>query len=144
MQVFVYGTLADPDRAATLLDRFIYRGEAVLDGLQRVDGTYPTLAPGGRTNGRLLRTPEIDVLDEYEGVGRGLYVRVSVSVADETTVHSDAPSQDDTAIDGERVAVYVGDPDALGAPSVSWPGSGSFRDRVERYVHEEKVCVRQE
>ena len=144
MHVFVYGTLTDPDRAATLLDTFAYRGKAVLDGLHRADGTYPTLAPGGRTRGRILRTADIDVLDEYEGVDRGLYARIPVPFTDETIDHDDAPSQDDTGIDSEKIAVYVGDSDALGVAGVSWPGPGSFRDRIERYVHEEEVYVRRE
>ena len=142
VQIFVYGTLTDRDRAATLLDTFGYRGDAVLDGLHRVSGTYPTLAPGGRTQGRLLRTPEVDVLDEYEGVERGLYVRVPVPFADDTVARDDAAARDDGATDDERGAVYVGDPDALGAADVSWPGPGPFRDRVERYVREGAVCVR--
>lgn len=144
MEVFVYGTLADPNRAAALLNTFDYRDDAVLDGLHPVDGTYPTLAPEGRTRGRLLRTPEIDVLDEYEGVERGLYARVSVPFTDATIDRDDTAAWGDTAIDSEKIAVYVGDPDALGVAGVSWPGPGSFRDRVERYVREEEVCVRRE
>jgi|AntDeeMinimDraft_5_1070356.scaffolds.fasta_scaffold09596_2 gamma-glutamylcyclotransferase (GGCT)/AIG2-like uncharacterized protein YtfP len=144
MRVFVYGTLTDPDRAAALLDTFAYRGDWVLDGLHRVDGTYPTLAPGGKTRGRILRTTEIDVLDEYEGVERGLYVRVPVSFADDTAAGDEAAPRDDTATDNEEVAVYVGDPDALGAAGVSWPDSGSFRDCVGQYIREEAVCIRRE
>ncbi|WP_459193447.1 gamma-glutamylcyclotransferase [Halosimplex sp. J119] len=44
MRAFVYGTLTDPERAGAVLNEFVYRGPAVLDGLQRVDGEYPTLA----------------------------------------------------------------------------------------------------
>jgi hypothetical protein len=41
----------------------------------------------------------------------------------------------------EEVAVYVGDPDALGADA-DWPGDGSFAERVRQYVREESVVVR--
>ena len=129
MEIFVYGTLTDPDRAASVLDAFEYRGDAVLCGMHRADGTYPTLAPGGTIEGRLLSTTNVAALDRYEGVERGLYVRVSV------------PLDTETATD-ETVAVYVGDPTALSADGVSWPGSGSLRERVERYAREESVCVR--
>lgn len=144
MEVFVYGTLTDSDRAAALLDTFAYHGETVLDGLHRVKGAYPTLAPDGRTRGRILRTPDIDVLDEYEGVERGLYARVSVPFTDAAIDHDDTATQNDTEIDSRKLAVYVGDPDALDVVGVSWPGPGSFRERVERYVRKEEVCVRRE
>lgn len=127
MDCFVYGTLTDPDRAASVLDAFEYRGETVLNGMHRVEGTYPTLAPGGTVSGRLLRTADVSALDRYEGVERGLYVRVSVTLA---------------TAGGESAAVYVGDPKRLSVESVSWPGSGSFHERVERYVREESVSVR--
>ena len=131
MDVFAYGTLTDSDRAASVLDTFAYRGDAVLHGLHRVEGTYPTLAPGGKVNGKFLRTADIDALDRYEGVERGLYVRVSVPL--------DSSGGTDDA--GETVGVYVGDPTALSVDGISWPGSGSFRERVERYLREESVRV---
>lgn len=126
MDVFVYGTLADRTTAASLLEEFSYRGSARLVGLHRVDGRYPTLAPGGTTQGRLLRTAEIAALDDYEGVDRGLYVRVALPLAD--------LESDDT------VACYVGDPAAVGAP-VDWPGSGPFPERVRAFCREEDVLV---
>ena len=125
MDVFVYGTLTDPDTAAAVLDTFEYRGAAELVGLRRVDGRYPTLAPGGTTTGRLLRTPEVAALDAYEGVDRGLYCRQSVPLADGTGT----------------VECYVGDPAALDAP-VEWPGGGPFRDRVAQYCDRDDVVVR--
>lgn len=131
MNVFVYGTLTDHERADEVLSEYDFRGSALLEGLHRVDGTYPTLAPGGRVDGRLLATAEIDRLDRYEGVERGLYVRLAVPIADGST----APNGFDT------VAVYVGDPTALGADA-RWPGGGSFGERVERYVREHAVTVR--
>jgi hypothetical protein len=83
-----------------------------------VSGRYPTLAPGGETAGRLLRTDDVAALDDYEGVDEGLYVRVAVP-----------------RTDGGEAAVYVGDPDALDVSEpVTWPGAGSFADRVEAYV----------
>ncbi|PSP86171.1 gamma-glutamylcyclotransferase [Halobacteriales archaeon QS_1_68_17] len=124
MDVFIYGTLTDPERADRVLDTYEYRGRARLDGLHRVEGEYPTLAPGGSVAGRVLRTPDVAALDRYEGVDRELYVRVSVPRADR---------------DGS-VAVYVGDPGALGADA-TWPGTGSFADQVERYVADRAVTV---
>ena len=141
MYVFAYGTLTDADRAAAILDEFEFCGDRVLDGLHRIEGIYPTLARGGKVRGRLLRTDGIDALDGYEGVDRGLYVRVPVPIADETGSQDGTAARDD-GTDASTAEVYVGDPDALGAASVSWPGSGSFRDRVERYVREERVHLR--
>ncbi|AUX09176.1 AIG2-like family protein [Halalkaliarchaeum desulfuricum] len=129
MDVFVYGTLTAPDRVGELLDSYVFVGAATLYGLHAVEGRYPTLAPGGRVAGRLLRTDEIDRLDRYEGVDRGLYVRVSVPIEDDNV--------DDNV---DEAAVYVGDPDRLGA-DVTWPGSGQFRDRVEAYVETENVRI---
>lgn len=122
--IFVYGTLTEPDRVDAVLDDWRFDDAAVLEGLRPVSGRYPTLAPGGRTEGRLLVTRELDVLDAYEAVADGLYVRVTVPVAD-----------------GDRAWVYVGDPDQLNAP-VDWPGEGPFEDRVRRYLQTEPVRVR--
>lgn len=130
MHVFVYGTLTDSERVSDVLADYAFHGDAVLEGLHLVEGTYPTLTPGGRVDGRLLRTAEIDRLDRYEGVERGLYVRVEVPIAG---VSADA-SEPDTA------AVYVGDPVALDA-GAQWPGEGSFVSRVARYVREHGVVV---
>jgi gamma-glutamylcyclotransferase (GGCT)/AIG2-like uncharacterized protein YtfP len=124
MDVFVYGTLTDPDRANTVLSEFGFSGTATLSGLSRVDGAYPTLAPGGSVDGRILSTPDVELLDEYEGVASGLYTRVSV------------PSR---GRDG-TVDVYVGDPAKLDAPA-SWPGEGSFPERVRTYLETESVWV---
>lgn len=123
MDVFVYGTLTDPETAGAVLDSVAYRGPATLVGLGRVDGEYPTLAPGGEVEGRILETDDVTALDRYEGVESGLYVRVSVPLAD-------AP--------GEAVEVYVGDPDRLGAPA-SWPGDGPLPERVRAYLRDHDV-----
>lgn len=130
MDVFVYGTLTDPAQVDAVLDEWAFGPDAVLDGLRRVEGEYPTLAPGGETEGRVLRTPEIDRLDAYEGVDRGLYVRVAVPW-----------TGGDDAASGEEVAVYVGDPDRLGADA-RWPGDGPFAARVRAYLDGHAVCVR--
>jgi gamma-glutamylcyclotransferase (GGCT)/AIG2-like uncharacterized protein YtfP len=122
--VFVYGTLTDPAQAERVLDAVAYGGDATLRGLHRVDGEYPTLAPGGEVAGRFVRTNDVAALDAYEGVGRGLYVRVQVPVADRA----------------EAAAVYVGRPDRLGV-AVDWPGAGPFERRVRRYVDEQAVVV---
>jgi len=127
MLVFVYGTLTDRERADKLLDDFSYAGTATLSGLHRVDGEYPTLAPGGSVGGRLLETDEIERLDAYEGVDRGLYIRVSVPVEGAET-----PT---------RAAVYVGDPDALAADA-DWPSAAPFPDCVERYLDSREPSIR--
>jgi gamma-glutamylcyclotransferase (GGCT)/AIG2-like uncharacterized protein YtfP len=135
MDVFVYGTLTEPDRVASVVDSFVFVGPAVLEGCRPVVGRYPTLLPGGETAGRLLRTTDIDALDAYEGVDGGPYVRVSVP-----------------RTDGGQAAVYVGDPAVLvdDGPSdgfaadepTAWPGDGPFAERVRRYVDDEGVVVR--
>lgn len=125
MDVFVYGTLTEPPRVERVVDSYAFVGGAVVRGVHPVDGRYPTLAPGGSVAGRLLRTAEIRALDDYEGVDGGPYVRVSLPRAD---------------ADG-AVAVYVGDPVRLGVADATWPGPGSFRERVERYVREHDVTV---
>jgi gamma-glutamylcyclotransferase (GGCT)/AIG2-like uncharacterized protein YtfP len=123
MDVFVYGTLTSPERVAEVVDSYAFVGPAHLHGLHIVEGRYPTLAPGGRAAGRLLRTDELDRLDAYEGVDGGLYVRVSLP-----------------RTDGGQVAVYVGDPDRLGA-AVDWPGHGSFPERLRAYLADADVSV---
>ncbi|QLH80850.1 gamma-glutamylcyclotransferase [Halosimplex pelagicum] len=132
MDAFVYGTLTDPERARGVLAEFEYAGPAVLEGLHRVDGEYPTLVPGGSVEGRILRTGDAAALDRYEGVESGLYVRVSVPLA--------ADSGDD---DRDRtVETYVGDPERLDAPA-EWPGEGAFAERVRSFVRAEDVRIRQ-
>lgn len=132
MDVFVYGTLTTPEQVAQVVDSYTFVGAAVLDGLHPVEGHYPTLAPGGSVGGRVLRTDDVAALDAYEGVDRGLYVRVSVPWAGAESFGSD-----------EAVSVYVGDPDRLDvADAVSWPGRGSLADRVERYIATNSVTVR--
>ena len=133
MDVFVYGTLTEPERVAEVLDSYVFVGPATLTGLRLVEGRYPTLAPGGETAGRLLRTEEMAVLDEYESVEDGLYLRENVPL--------DAP-------DGhpDRAAVYVGDPDRLDADA-AWPDDSANRDRefaerVEAYLDRADVRVR--
>lgn len=123
MDVFVYGTLTDSSTVERILDRYEFDGRAVLHGLHRVDGAYPTLAPGGRCEGRLLSTPEMATLDQYEGVAGGLYIRRSITVDG-----------------GGTVECYIGDPEPLGV-AVTWPGTGPFADRVDRYLDTDDVVV---
>ncbi len=121
MRVFVYGTLTNPDCAESVVERFEFVGTATLVGLHRVEGRYPTLAPGGETEGRLLDTPNVAALDSYEGVERGLYCRVTVR---------------------DEIDVYVGDPTKLDIEErVSWPGDGPFENRVRRFVQARNVRV---
>lgn len=122
-RVFVYGTLTDPERLAELLDRYDLGPKATLNGLRRVEGRYPTLVPGGEVAGRLLETPEIDLLDAYEGVKSRIYLRVSVPTSD-----------------SESVECYVGDPVRLDADA-EWPGTGPFEERVRSYIDERDVEI---
>lgn len=124
--VFVYGTLTDDAQVAALLDSYRFVGEAVCVGLRRVDGRYPTLVPGESVTGRLLETSEIDRLDRYEGVDRGLYHRVSVSLASSLA----------STVSATTASVYLAAPSALGLGSLDryWPGEGSFRARVDRHL----------
>lgn len=149
MDVFVYGTLTDPEQVSQVLDSFVFVGPATLSGLHAVDGTYPTLAPGGRTAGRLLRTDAIGALDAFERVDDGLYTRVTVQL-DGGEDHPD------------EAAVYVGDPDRLDVEGdVGWSEAvasdgangevegatsgvaddGGFADRVRDYVASEDVSI---
>ncbi|WP_049921569.1 gamma-glutamylcyclotransferase family protein [Halopiger djelfimassiliensis] len=130
MQVFVYGTLTDPERVDAVLGASgaAVAGSATLEGLHRVEGRYPTLAPGGCVDGRLLSVDRsgLERLDRYEGVDDGLYVRIAVARAD-----------------GGRVWTYVGDPDRLEVDApVDWPAGSSLRDRVRRHVTRPDVVVR--
>lgn len=136
--VFVYGTLTDDEQVAALLDSYRFVGDAVCVGFRRVDGRYPTLVPGESVTGRLLETAEIDRLDRYEGVDRGLYHRVSVPLAS-----SLAASVATTA-----ATVYLAAPGALGIGSLDqhWPGEGAFADRIDRHlstVHIERINTQQ-
>ncbi|WP_123535180.1 gamma-glutamylcyclotransferase family protein [Halosimplex salinum] len=135
MDVFVYGTLTDSDQAAAVLGDLEYRGPATLAGLHRVDGAYPTLAPGGSVEGRLLRTADRAALDRYEGVESGLYVRVTVPLADSRRGEDGDESPRDRTVE-----TYVGDPQRLDAP-VEWPGEGPFAERIRSYVAERGVTV---
>lgn len=124
MDVFVYGTLTDRDTAAAVLGSVEYAGRAVIDGLHRVEGTYPTLLPGGTVEGRVLVTEDVAALDRYEGVDRGLYTRVEI------------PSRT-----GVPLATYVGDPGRLDIDE-DWPGTGSFERQVRAYVDNYDVTAR--
>lgn len=160
--VFVYGTLTDAERVDALLDDWRFDGHAVLEGCRRVEGEYPTLAPGGRVAGRLLVTPALDALDAYEGVASGLYVRESVPVRGGgeriagSQVSSDERSESDGVSGvrsepearrgakrngGGKAWLYVGDPARLGAPA-SWPGDGPFAARVRSYLDASAVVRR--
>jgi gamma-glutamylcyclotransferase (GGCT)/AIG2-like uncharacterized protein YtfP len=138
--VFVYGTLTDPDRVASLLEEWSFEGEATLAGLHRVDGRYPTLAPGGSVDGRILRTDDVATLDEYEGVPSGLYVRIAVPRIPHATAGASSKPPADAGDSTREVAVYVGDPVRLGVrDDVTWPGTGEFEDRVRQFVERQPV-----
>lgn len=145
-EVFVYGTLTDPDRAREVDPDATFGPDATLHGADRAAGRYPTLVPGdGPVAGRILRA-DLDALDAYEGVerprserdarrgatrndgvDRGLYVRVSVPI-----------ESGGTEVDTETVETYVGDPDRLGVDA-EWPGDGSLAARARAYLRERAV-----
>lgn len=122
--VFVYGTLTDPARVDRVLDDWRFDDDAVLTGAHRVEGRYPTLAPGGEVTGRLLVTSELPTLDTHERVTDGLYVRVPVPL-----------------VDGGDCWCYVGDPDRLDAPA-TWPGEGDLAERVRASLEAAGATVR--
>ena len=129
MLVFVYGTLTDRERADAVIGpgNYEFVGRARLEGVHRVEGVYPTLAPGGSVDGRLLETDRegIGVLDAYEGVDRELYVRVAVPI-----------------VGGDTAWSYVGDPARLEVmEDVTWPGEGTFRDNVRSTVIDQNVTI---
>jgi gamma-glutamylcyclotransferase (GGCT)/AIG2-like uncharacterized protein YtfP len=129
--VFVYGTLTEPTQVSTVLDEYEFGPQVVCYGLKRVDGQYPTLVPGDTVSGRLLYTPELDRLDSYEGVDRGLYCRVSVPLVDPR-------DQIETSVD-----VYVGNPIKLGvSETAQWPGSGPFEQQVSEYIETNHVSLK--
>lgn len=151
--VFVYGTLTDPAQVERVLDPtgdpgWSFAGSATVEGLHRVDGRYPTLVPGGRVDGRLLVVDEasLDRLDRYEGVDRGLYVRVGVPTTDgqptepAAAATGSSPDDDPGATDEDPVWAYVGDSTRLGL-GANWPGDGSFRDRVRSHLDEADVRI---
>ena len=165
--VFVYGTLTDPDRVRAVLDDrsssdvhnvqndhdasddhsgpndrgWSLGPDATLVGCERVDGRYQTLAPGGCVDGRLLLVDDrqLAVLDAYEGVDRGLYVRVAVDL-DRDLVVGDHPTEEDHPSEADRVWVYVGDPDRLGVPD-RWPPGDSFASRVDAALADRDVRI---
>ena len=135
-RVFVYGTLTDRTQVEQLLGAaddtmaadcvWTFVGNATLDGLHRVDGRYPTLAPGGSVDGRLLAVDEagLDRLDRYEGVDEGVYVRVAVPLADGSGM----------------VWTYVGDPDRLGVDA-EWGDTGALIDQVQTLLSSTEPVV---
>jgi len=143
--VFVYGTLTDREQVSTLLTEFTFGPSAVCHGLQRVDGRYPTLVPGRKVTGRLLSTPELDRLDRYEGVDRGLYCRVRVpleSTRGSEPNDSDQNDADHSAFDIETAAVYVGEPSKIGVePAIGWPEAGCFTQSVTAYLETHPVRI---
>ncbi|ATW88686.1 gamma-glutamyl AIG2-like cyclotransferase [Halohasta litchfieldiae] len=140
--VFVYGTLTDPQQVSTLLDECRFGPPAVCHGLQRVDGRYPTLVPGEQVAGRLLATPEIDRLDGYEGVDRGLYCRCTVPVLMSPRAEKDETKVDGSMFDVDTAAVYIGAPNRVGvSEDVDWPGSGAFDHRVVDYIETNEVHI---
>ena len=105
--LFVYGTLTDPEVLRRAAGRIFAAEPAVLDGFRRIEepGCYPFIepSPGDRVTGLLLRgidATALGRLDDYEDEGR-LYFRHKVRVEVGSRL-----------IDCET---YVGDPGAVRA-----------------------------
>lgn len=84
--LFVYGTLTDPEVLRRVAGRVFAAEPAVLDGFRRIaePGCYPFIepSPGDRVAGLLLRgidAAALGRLDDYEDEGR-MYFRRSVQV----------------------------------------------------------------
>jgi gamma-glutamylcyclotransferase (GGCT)/AIG2-like uncharacterized protein YtfP len=88
LPLFIYGSLRDPAVRARLLgsQTILTTGPAVLRGHARImvpDFDYPFIVPAAQVDGELLVSLEsshLAILDRYEDVDEGLYVRVVVSV----------------------------------------------------------------
>ena len=72
MDAFVYGALCDSGRAREAVGHAGFGPAVRLRGLHCVDDRYPTLAPGGETEGLVpwLRDDDLEAIDAYEGVDR--------------------------------------------------------------------------
>jgi gamma-glutamylcyclotransferase (GGCT)/AIG2-like uncharacterized protein YtfP len=84
--LFVYGTLRSDGAAREMLAGCERVGTATVDGtLYDIDGRFPALMLYGGTpvQGEVWRCPvdRLQRIDEYEGVGRGLFRRVAVMAA---------------------------------------------------------------
>jgi len=155
MLVFVYGTLTDPSRATAVLgdgddshshshsrSRPRYRGHATLEGLHRVDGQYPTLAPGGRVEGRLLAVSDdgLAALDAYEGVEGGLYARVQVPIRSACGDERSATVPASESLP-DHAWVYVGNPDRLGLGDIIDWGPAPFSQTVRDTIRDQNVVI---
>ena len=83
--LFVYGTLRSNGAGAALLADGKMVGEGSVGGvLYNIDDAYPALIVYGTTpvRGEVWRCPASAMvqLDEYEGVGEGLFRRIGVDV----------------------------------------------------------------
>lgn len=103
MDLFVYGTLMDPELVRRLTGRIFSRCPARLADFRRIEppGSYPYIVPcpGSTVEGVVLRNLDdrtLRVLDEYEG---NLYLRTEVTA--------------DTAAGPRRCVVYVARPGAF-------------------------------
>lgn len=87
VRIFVYGTLRAGEGAAGLLQGCRRLGVVEVRGaLYDVGGRFPALVLGGEgeVEGEIWECPEprLRILDEYEGVGQGLFRREVVRMDD--------------------------------------------------------------
>lgn len=88
LPVFGFGVQLDEDFVARLLERRVTAEPATLAGyearrLERLEWAVLVPQPDGAVEGRLYRgltATDLDRLDAFQGVGEGLYRRVSVEV----------------------------------------------------------------
>lgn len=116
--LFVYGTLRSNGAAASLLADGELIGQGHVGGvLYNIDDEYPALVVYGDTpvRGEVWRLPATSLLslDEYEGVGEGLFRRIGVSVTmqDGETVgcwtYVAGPKLGRKLVPGRRIAAWV-------------------------------------
>ncbi|MBX2800042.1 MAG: gamma-glutamylcyclotransferase [Myxococcales bacterium] len=83
-RLFVYGTLMHGGSQAGLLGRALRTPATTVGSLWHLPAGYPALSDGDDVvHGELVVLPDarmLDVLDAYEGIDEGLYVRVKVDV----------------------------------------------------------------
>ena len=86
--IFVYGTLRDPDVLSRLLRRVPPMKPARVDGFRKYfdqDAGFPMAIKekGSSIDGALMTgigSRDLSALDDYEGIRKGLYKRITVQV----------------------------------------------------------------
>lgn len=91
MLLFVYGTLKRGERNNGLLRQATFLRQALTQpGFTLVDfGTFPGLMRGDKAiEGELYQIDDLGQLDDFEGVGEGVYVRELIQLEDGTQAYA--------------------------------------------------------